>query len=353
MQFHSATIGRVAAWALVIGLGSFIAYDAAGPVLEITPTRCDLGLLPVGREAIGEVVLHNTGWRTLTVSECRSTCGYSRLELSETRIAPGATAVIRATVYGNSSHRAGELSAILLKTNARQSREARIPILTEGMAGLRLLPDSLDFGSIPVESLPHQVRAKLIVNTGHQQHSMDRFQCHIDDARLMARLEPTENGEADLVVELKADCLPGDCWTHVTIKEREGNLSGTYPVHARVLGPHHSNPSTVMLDAGRPGDVSEGRLVAISRRQDGTSDTLSVTEVAIPPRLQAALQAQIISPHEVRLFATTNDQLLTFQSRIQCAIQIHVHDDQAGDSVISLPIVVTLRPNRDQQGGVP
>lgn len=349
---NRATLARTAAWVLVVFLGLTVGYEYGGPALEISPPQCDLGLLPVGRETVGEVTLRNSGWRTLTIQECRSTCGCSRLELSQARIPPGHSAVIRATVHGNTTQRAGVLSFILLKTDARQHREVRIPIVTLGMAGLRLLPDSLDFGAIPAELLPHQVRAKLIVKTDGAKPPIDRFRCQIDDPRLTARLEATQNGDADLVVELASGCPPGDCWTHVTIQEVDGGLSGTFPVHARVLGPHHAIPGTVMLDTGRPKDVSDGLQVTISRRQDGTSDSLSVTDVIVPPTLRDALVAHFDSSNHVILKAVAQVEPAAFQSRIQQSIRIHVHDDKMGDSVIALPVLVTLRPSGNQQANV-
>ena len=183
--------------------------------------------------------------------------------------------------------------------------------------------------------------------------SIDRFRCRVDDPRLMARLEATQNGDADLVVELASGCSPGDCWTHVTIQELDGGLSGTFPVHARVLGPHHANPGTVMLDSGRPKDITDGRQVTISRRQDGTSDSLSVTDVIIPPTLRAVLMAKFDSSNEVTLKAVANAEPGTFRSRRQQSILIHVHDGKVGDSVIALPIAVTLRPSDDQQANAP
>lgn len=346
---HRITLVRLVCWGLVLGFTVVLGWRATAPVLDIQPNPCDLGLLPLGREVARDVTLRNTGWRSLNIIECRSTCGCSRLELSRPLIPPGQSAVVRVTVYGNTTQRPGELSAILLKTDAREAAEVRIPIITQGVSGLRLIPDSIDFGSVPIESLPHPVRAKVVIDSGQSVPQIDRYRCRTDDARMSARLEPASDNALVLVVELSGECEPGDYWTHVTTAEQEGRHTGTFPVHARVLGSHMAKPGMVMLDSDRALDRTAGRAISVCRRRDGTADGLKIVAVELPVKLQAVATFEVEPDSSVTLRLQRNHPTQDFQTRVQHAVRIRVHDPMSGESLVTIPVVVTLRAASRQE----
>lgn len=345
MKFARSTVLRIVGWSSAVGFSLSVLFAVAQPRLEITPGKCDLGLMTPGTEASGEVTLRNTGWRSLTIQECRASCGCSRLELSREQIPPGQTAVIRAMVHANVTHRGGEISMIHLKTNCGRQPDYRIPITTLGAAGLRLIPDSVDLGAVSSDSPSLPVRARLVVNPRPPGPHAEAFECRIDDPHLTARLVDSPQDETEVEVQLIEGTPPGDYWSHLTVTEINGRRSAVFPVHATVLGPHHSKPGIVLLNAGNVTDRSAGKRVLVTRRHDGTADGLTITDVVVPPILQEFLTTQIEASDALRIKVTSVNLRGSNRSRVQQSICIHVRDPQLGDSSITMPVAITLTPH--------
>lgn len=312
--------------------------------LELSSPQCNVGLMTLGTESFAEVKLRNTGWPTITILECHASCGCSRVELSKQEISPGETAILRATVIPSTTHRRGEISAVTIRTDGVKQPEIRIPVVTEGVAGLRLAPASLDFGSVPIASLPSVVRAKLICNSGStlDATSIENLRISVDDPRLSARVHLNPEGDPEIELSLNAGIPAGDYWTHITVSDDLGRFNATAPVHAQVLGMYYANPSSLMLDSGNVSDCTLGRRISISRRKDGTSSGVVVTKVSMPEPLEKAAIAQWEASN-VTLRISTEAPTTAFQSRLQQSVQVEVCDDLSNHSVLNVPVVVTVR----------
>jgi len=248
-------------------------------------------------------------------------------------------------VFPNSATRPGELSTIHVKTDSRTQPEIRIPIVTDGVAGIRLIPDSIDFGALVEESLPARQLATLTVNS-NRELPFGQFHCRVDDARFQAHVLNTSEAKSSVViqVELLRGSAPGDYWTDLDVIAPDGQVLGSFPVHAQVLGRYHAKPGTIILDAGRAEDCTEGRVVTVSRRSDGTSAALSIAEVVVPPALQSAVVASCVGPNRFVMKSVRRQGPAPFQSRIRAAIRVRIQDPDLGDSFVTVPVSVTVRP---------
>lgn len=317
-----------------------------GPWLELSSPECHLGLMTVGTESFAEITLRNTGWRSSVILTCHASCGCSRVELSQREISPGESAVLRATVTPNPTQRPGEISVLTIRTDGALQPEIRIPVVTDGVAGLRLVPASLDFGSVPMTSLPSVMHSRMIFNSGVTRDAtvMRNLTCRVDDPRLSVRVSQSSDREPGIEVELKGGIPAGDYWTHVTVSDDQGRFLATAPVHAQVLGEYYAHPGALILDSGNMRDCTAGRRVRISRRIDGTSDGVIVTNVTLPKLLDQIATVEWEACN-ILIKIRADAPSTSFQSRLQQSATIEVRDASLTSIVLNLPLVVTVRSN--------
>ncbi len=217
-------IGLMIALLVLVLYGVYQCFDfkihrSARHDLLVTPDALVFDRVPFGGTARKNVRIANQAGYPIRISNAVWSCGCMQVvAFQPTTLNPGESIEYTVEMRGDAVPATQKGGTIRFTTNSSQAN-LELPVKALEVYGVRTIPESVDFGSCPVENLPKVIPLRVIVN-GLRDREMKSIRVQSEGNSIVCS-PPTMTTDGDLRVEvtLKPQDVVGEVTSRISITD--------------------------------------------------------------------------------------------------------------------------------------
>ncbi len=252
-----------------IGAGNAIRRPAR-PIMELSPTRLDLGEGEPNELVRGAFHVRNPGNRPLEIS-VRATCGCTELTPRVATVEPGGEQEIKLSVQLPDYPGSERSIRVIVQGNDPHRRLEGCSVIANSPASLRVSPSRIDFGKLSEGN--HNAPAKSVTvcrRGGETFADLKMLEIRSCPGFLKVSKRFNEAGDAELEIALLGDVPDGDFYGAIEVAE----VSAKYGTKVTVRGERAISfvvvPSTVFLRSdGDEGEPTTVDVIVVHQKSEG------------------------------------------------------------------------------------
>ena len=281
------------------------------------PESIEFPAVAIGESVERQLEIVNTSSSSVVIFKVEASCGCTRVASRKTTLAPQQVAQFQVTVRGVSySAMAGD-KALRVTTSIG---EFYVKVLTHGLKGMVVSPNSLEFGTISHMSLPATREVKIFTAEMPNQQRLSAPASCIHPCIDLSPIKFNEQGIATVSATIHRSPLSGFIWTEIEFSADGVDNTRSF-VTARVEGLLVSKPRAVVVKNGTSGILN----IASSE-----TARVKIVKVTASRDLERCLKCSIASPSAVECFFDSHRGYLdTSVIRGYVTIDAFVNDELA------------------------